>query len=95
LPVVGRARLGLDRQVQLIVGPAVLLGVVLGLLIHPAFFAIPAFFGAGLTFAGATGTCGLALVLARAPWNAIPDVAAPSTCSATSSSCAATAPLSR
>jgi hypothetical protein len=37
--------------------------------VHPALVAIPAFFGAGLTFAGATGTCALASVLGRMPWN--------------------------
>jgi Protein of unknown function (DUF2892). len=27
------------------------------------------FFGLGLTFAGLTGICGLARLMARAPWN--------------------------
>jgi len=65
----GRKRLPVDRQVQLIAGSMVLTGVALGALVSPWFLAIPAFFGAGLTFAGATGTCGLALVLMRMPWN--------------------------
>jgi glyoxylase-like metal-dependent hydrolase (beta-lactamase superfamily II) len=70
LPVrVGRRRLPVDRQVQLTVGVGVLAGVAFGLTVSPWFFAIPAFFGAGLTFAGATGTCGLALLLAKMPWN--------------------------
>lgn len=57
------------RQVQLIIGAGVLLGSILAYLVHPAFVGIAAFFGAGLVFAGATGTCGLAAVLARMPWN--------------------------
>ena len=65
----GRKRLPVDRQVQLIAGTMVLLGVTLGTLVNPWFLAIAAFFGAGLTFAGATGTCGLALLLLRMPWN--------------------------
>lgn len=65
----GRKRLPVDRQVQLIAGTMVLTGVVLGTLVNPWFLALSAFFGAGLTFAGATGTCGLALVLLRMPWN--------------------------
>jgi glyoxylase-like metal-dependent hydrolase (beta-lactamase superfamily II) len=65
----GQKRLPVDRQVQLIVGTMVLTGVALGALVSPWFLVIPAFFGAGLTFAGATGTCGLALVLLRMPWN--------------------------
>jgi glyoxylase-like metal-dependent hydrolase (beta-lactamase superfamily II) len=65
----GRKRLAVDRQVQLIAGSMVLTGVVLGTLVNPWFLALAAFFGAGLTFAGATGTCGLALILMRLPWN--------------------------
>jgi glyoxylase-like metal-dependent hydrolase (beta-lactamase superfamily II) len=65
----GRKRLPVDRQVQLIAGTMVLTGVALGTLASPWFLVIPAFFGAGLTFAGATGTCGLGLLLARMPWN--------------------------
>ncbi len=65
----GRKRLPVDRQVQLIAGSMVLTGVALGTLVHPWFLAIAAFFGAGLTFAGATGTCGLGLLLLKMPWN--------------------------
>ncbi len=50
-------------------GVSLLAGVALGTLVSPWFLAIAAFFGAGLTFAGATGTCGLGLVLLRMPWN--------------------------
>ena len=65
----GRKRLAIDRQVQLIVGLMVLTSATLGMLVNPWFLAIAAFFGAGLTFAGATGTCALALVLMKMPWN--------------------------
>ncbi|MGE0713194.1 MAG: rhodanese-like domain-containing protein [Planctomycetota bacterium] len=65
----GKKHLGVDRQVQLIVGLSILTATILGYLVHPAFLGISAFFGAGLAFAGATGTCGLAMVLMRAPWN--------------------------
>ena len=41
----------------------------LAFLIHPAFLIIPAFIGAGLTFAGLTDFCGMALLLAKLPWN--------------------------
>jgi rhodanese-related sulfurtransferase len=73
----GRKRLPVDRQVQLIAGGMVLIGIALGTLVNPWFLAISAFFGAGLTFAGATGTCGLALLLLKMPWNR-PLPAAPS-----------------
>lgn len=64
-----RAPLELMRQVQIGAGLLVLAGVVAGLTLHPAFFGVSAFVGAGLTFAGATGFCGMARMLAFAPWN--------------------------
>ena len=47
------------------------------MLVSPWFLAVPAFVGGGLTFAGATGTCGMALVLLKMPWNR--PAAAPAT----------------
>lgn len=64
-----KAPLEMFRQVQIGAGALVLIGTILGLTVHPGFFAIPAFVGAGLTFAGVTGFCGMARVLAIAPWN--------------------------
>jgi rhodanese-related sulfurtransferase len=60
------------RQVQIGAGGLVLLGVVLGALVNPAFHGLSAFVGAGLVFAGASGFCGMAKVLALAPWNRNP-----------------------
>ena len=57
------------RQVQIAEGSLVLLGVGLGALLHPGFYALSGFVGAGLVFAGTTGTCGMARILALAPWN--------------------------
>lgn len=57
------------RQVMITAGTLVFTGAVLGLTVNPAFFAIPLFVGAGLTFAGITGWCGMAFVLERMPWN--------------------------
>lgn len=64
-----RAPLEMMRQVQIVAGSLVLVGVVLGLTVHPGFFGLSAFVGAGLTVAGVTGFCGMAKVLALAPWN--------------------------
>lgn len=71
LPVVDDARAPLEimRQVQIAAGSLVLLGVALGVFVHPAFFGLSAFVGAGLAFAGVTGFCGMARLLAFAPWN--------------------------
>ncbi|MGD9814679.1 MAG: rhodanese-like domain-containing protein [Hyphomonadaceae bacterium] len=57
------------RQVQIAAGALILTGVALGWLVHPAFFALAAFVGAGLTFAGVTGLCGMAMLLKTMPWN--------------------------
>lgn len=57
------------RQVQIVAGSLVVLGVVLGFLVAPSFLALPAFVGAGLVFAGSTGWCGMARLLAVMPWN--------------------------
>lgn len=57
------------RQVQLVIGLGVVGGSALAAFVHPGFIAIPAFFGLGLTFAGATGTCALATVIGKMPWN--------------------------
>lgn len=57
------------RQVQITAGSLVVLGVVLGVFAAPAFLALSAFVGAGLVFAGVSGWCGMARLLALMPWN--------------------------
>ena len=57
------------RQVQIAAGSLVLLGVILGLTVAPGWFALSGFVGAGLVFAGTTGWCGMAYLLAIMPWN--------------------------
>jgi rhodanese-related sulfurtransferase len=57
------------RQVQIAAGSLVLLGVLLGYLVQPAFYLISLFVGGGLLFAGLTGWCGMAKLLALMPWN--------------------------
>jgi rhodanese-related sulfurtransferase len=70
LPVVrGRKTISLERQVRIAAGGLVLIGSVLGWLIHPYWIGLAAFVGAGLVFAGVTDTCGMGLLLARMPWN--------------------------
>jgi rhodanese-related sulfurtransferase len=65
----GKAVLSLERQVRIAAGLIVLAGVALGTWIHPGFYGLSAFVGAGLVFAGITDWCGMALLLARMPWN--------------------------
>jgi rhodanese-related sulfurtransferase len=57
------------RQVQIAAGSLVLIGVTLGFLVTPVWFALAGFVGAGLTFAGVSGFCGMARLLMLAPWN--------------------------
>jgi rhodanese-related sulfurtransferase len=59
------------RQVQIAAGSLVLIGVILGFLVAPAWFVLSAFVGAGLTFAGVSGFCGMARLLMLAPWNRV------------------------
>lgn len=71
LPVADDAKAPLEimRQVQIAAGALILTGVVLGFLLGPVWFGLAAFVGVGLSFAGITGWCGMALALSRAPWN--------------------------
>jgi rhodanese-related sulfurtransferase len=65
----GKKMLSIERQIQLVVGVGVLTGTLLGVFVNRWFFVIPGSFGAGLTFAGLSGTCALGLLLSGAPWN--------------------------
>lgn len=64
-----KAPLEMMRQVQIIAGSLILAGVILGLTVSPWFIGLAGFVGLGLTFAGVTGFCGMARLLAFAPWN--------------------------
>jgi rhodanese-related sulfurtransferase len=64
-----RAPISLDRQVRIVAGSLVLLGTLLGVFVSPWFLLLSGFIGAGLTFSGITGTCGMAMLLARLPYN--------------------------
>lgn len=65
----GRKAVSLERQVRIAAGSFVLTGVLLGTWVHPGFYGLSAFVGAGLIFAGITDWCGMAMILAKMPWN--------------------------
>jgi rhodanese-related sulfurtransferase len=67
--VTGTGCISVERQTQMTIGIGVLTGALLAWFVHPAFVWLAAFFGAGLTMAGITGLCPLALVIAAMPWN--------------------------
>lgn len=59
----------LERQVRFAAGLLVMAGVALGTAVHPGWYGLSGVVGAGLAFAGLTDTCGMAMLLARMPWN--------------------------
>ena len=56
------------RQVQIAAGGLVLTGLALGA-VWPNALWLSAFVGAGLVFAGVTGTCAMGVLLGYMPWN--------------------------
>ena len=74
LPVVrGRSRrfVPLAQQVQIAVGLLLLMKTLLGVAVHPVFFAFTAALGVGLIYAGLTQNCALGQLLSRMPWNRV------------------------
>lgn len=64
-------RLPLMRQVFIAAGVLILLSHVLAALVAHQFVYLSVLVGAGLMISGITGWCGMALLLARAPWNRV------------------------
>jgi len=64
-----KAPISIMRQVQIIAGSLVLTGTLLGAFVSPWFLILSGFVGAGLTFAGITNTCAMAILLAKLPYN--------------------------
>lgn len=85
----GKKAISLERQVRICAGFMALAGGVLAIVLHPYWAGLSAFVGAGLMFAGITDSCGMAMILARMPWNQLgksPTASAVKNCSTTSSS---------
>jgi rhodanese-related sulfurtransferase len=61
-------RWAMDRQVRLAAGTVVLVSIVASLWFPPARY-LAGLVGAGLTFSALTDTCGMAMVLAKLPYN--------------------------
>lgn len=59
----------LNQQVQITLGLFICVGTFLSYAISPMFLLFTGFLGVGLIFAGLSGFCGLALLLAKMPWN--------------------------
>lgn len=71
LPVVKTitTRLSLMRQVQVIAGAALMIATPLAFFVHSGWLVVPALVGVGIFGAGATGTCAMATLLEKMPWN--------------------------
>ena len=75
VPVVrGRKAMSLERQVRIAAGALVAAGAALAAFAPDPLWqriglGLAGFVGCGLVFAGVTDTCGMAMVLARMPWN--------------------------
>jgi rhodanese-related sulfurtransferase len=62
--------ISIDRQVRIAAGSLVLAGIILhAVTSQSGWLMLSGFVGAGLVFAGMTNTCGMALILAKMPWN--------------------------
>ncbi len=64
--------LPLIQQVHLVIGFFTTLGAVLALAIDARFALLALLTGCGLLINGSTGWCGLALFMAKMPWNRLP-----------------------
>lgn len=70
LPVVrGKSELSLERQAQMAIGAITLVGTLITVYVDPTFWFVPAFMGAGLLFAGCTGSCAMGMLIGKCPWN--------------------------
>jgi glyoxylase-like metal-dependent hydrolase (beta-lactamase superfamily II)/rhodanese-related sulfurtransferase len=70
LPVIkGQGGMSLERQVRLIAGSLILLGILLAWLVHWAFIFISVFVGSGLVFSGVTDSCLMGMLLMKLPYN--------------------------
>ncbi len=63
---------------RLIAGLIVLVATLLSVLVNLNWVYLAMLVGAGLTFAGASNICGMAILLAKMPWNAERNSAAKS-----------------
>ncbi|MBG6084774.1 rhodanese-like domain-containing protein [Zhihengliuella flava] len=66
----GAQRWALERQVRMVAGSLVVIGLAGGRFVAPQLRAVAGAIGAGLTFSAATNTCAMGSALSKLPWNA-------------------------
>jgi glyoxylase-like metal-dependent hydrolase (beta-lactamase superfamily II)/rhodanese-related sulfurtransferase len=64
-----RKAIPIQRQVMITAGLLILVSSLLGVFSDKAWFGLTIFVGAGLSFAGLSGFCGMAMLLEKMPWN--------------------------
>ncbi|MCK9614090.1 MAG: rhodanese-like domain-containing protein [Candidatus Omnitrophica bacterium] len=70
LPVIkGEGGISLERQVRLLAGSFVLVGLLLYWFLHPAFVIIPIFVSCGLIYSGLSDNCLMGMLLMKLPYN--------------------------
>jgi len=67
--VKGKDRWDLERQVRLVAGSLVVLGLAGGRFVSPKVRTLAGVIGAGLTFSAATNTCAMGKAISAMPWN--------------------------
>lgn len=67
--VKGRDRWDLERQVRLVAGSLVIVGLAGGKFISPKIRMLAGAIGTGLTFSAATNTCAMGQAISAMPWN--------------------------
>ncbi len=65
----GKAVIPVIRQVMILSGILILLGVALSMFFNPLWILLSGFVGAGLLFAGISGICAMQKLLSQMPWN--------------------------
>ena len=67
--VKGKDRWDLERQVRLVAGSLVVLGLAGGRFVSPKIRTLAGVIGTGLTFSAATNTCAMGMMLGKLPYN--------------------------
>ena len=65
----GQGGISLERQVRIIAGTLVLLGIIMSWRLHWTFLFIPAFVSCGLIYAGLSDNCLMGMLLMKLPYN--------------------------
>lgn len=65
----GKGPIAIIRQVHITAGLLIISGAVLGHFVDYRFWALSAFVGCGLFYAGASGNCLMGMLIAKMPWN--------------------------